>query len=589
MKQKDRLKLLLLEVEELILYIYAMEKEYIGKLKKVHKKYKQSARNLIHYTIMRSRNTSSLQKRLGKFGLSRLILIEPHIMASLLTTQAILKSMLGEKATFPKHTLSFAKSSKLLKKNVKELLGYRSKGRKTRIMVTLPVQASDDYQLVYDMISSGMNCARINCSAGNEESWQKMVLNVKEASKQLKKNCKIAMDLNGPKIRVDKILRTSKIMKVQNMKDSLGNTIKPIKVYFGEGAENPVLPVIPLRNYDKTLIKVEDVLSFFDSRSNQREIKVTRIDENGFLGELEDTTHFETDLPILKEESELFLIGELAEKNKPLYLNKDDDLIIVKEESIPDTCPDKIPRVTCTEPKLFGVLRVGEIVLFDDGVIEGMIMEITENEITIRITKVPHKGGKLKARKGINFPNSDLRLNSLSDHDLEILPYVIRNTDVINMSFVNRASDVTNLLELIKQHEIEHTPGLILKIETKTAIYNLTEIILEAMQIYPIGMMIARGDLAVEFGWESIGNIQEEILSTCKAAHITSIWATQVLENLAKKGIPSRAEITDTIMAQRADCIMLNKGNYILQAIDLLSVILKRMKKKSTTLKVLQV
>ena len=117
--------------------------------------------------------------------------------------------------------------------------------------------------------------------------------------------------------------------------------------------------------------------------------------------------------------------------------------------------------------------------------------------------------------------------------------------------------------------------GIVLKIETKNGYNQLTDILLEAMQVYPIGVMIARGDLAIETGWDNIGRIQEEILSICQATHVTDIWATQVLEGLAKKGIPSRSEITDTVMAQRADCVMLNKGPYILEAIKLLDIILK--------------
>ena len=89
--------------------------------------------------------------------------------------------------------------------------------------------------------------------------------------------------------------------------------------------------------------------------------------------------------------------------------------------------------------------------------------------------------------------------------------------------------------------------------------------------------MIARGDLAIEVGWKNIAWIQEEILSICQAGHVPDIWATQVLETLAKKGIPSRAEITDAAMAQRAECVMLNKGPYILDAIKLLDTILKEM------------
>ncbi|MGB5479538.1 MAG: pyruvate kinase, partial [Eudoraea sp.] len=112
---------------------------------------------------------------------------------------------------------------------------------------------------------------------------------------------------------------------------------------------------------------------------------------------------------------------------------------------------------------------------------------------------------------------------------------------------------------------------------TQSGFNNLAQILLEAMKTYPVGVMIARGDLAIECGWDNIGRVQREILSLCRAGHIPEIWATQVLENLSKQGIPSRAEMTDAAMAQRTDCVMLNKGPYILQAIKLLSTIFKDM------------
>jgi pyruvate kinase len=90
--------------------------------------------------------------------------------------------------------------------------------------------------------------------------------------------------------------------------------------------------------------------------------------------------------------------------------------------------------------------------------------------------------------------------------------------------------------------------------------------------------MIARGDLAVELGWQRLAEVQEEILWMCEAAHMPVIWATQVLENLTKTGIPSRAEITDAAMGVRAECVMLNKGPHILDAMRVLSDILRRMK-----------
>jgi pyruvate kinase len=89
--------------------------------------------------------------------------------------------------------------------------------------------------------------------------------------------------------------------------------------------------------------------------------------------------------------------------------------------------------------------------------------------------------------------------------------------------------------------------------------------------------MIARGDLAVECGFERLAEVQEEILWMCEAAHVPVIWATQVLESLAKEGFPSRAEITDAAMSERAECVMLNKGPHIREAVAVLDDILQRM------------
>ncbi|MDV7401664.1 pyruvate kinase, partial [Arthrospira platensis SPKY1] len=82
---------------------------------------------------------------------------------------------------------------------------------------------------------------------------------------------------------------------------------------------------------------------------------------------------------------------------------------------------------------------------------------------------------------------------------------------------------------------------------------------------------------AVEIGFERIAEVQEEILWICEAAHVPDIWATQVLDKLAKKGIATRAEITDAAMSARAECVMLNKGPYIVEAVRTLDNIIARM------------
>jgi len=107
--------------------------------------------------------------------------------------------------------------------------------------------------------------------------------------------------------------------------------------------------------------------------------------------------------------------------------------------------------------------------------------------------------------------------------------------------------------------------------------FNLPRLLLAALRTPPVGVMLARGDLAVEVGFERMAEVQEEILWLCEAAHVPVIWATQVLETLTKQGAPSRAEVTDAAMSGRAECVMLNKGPYVVRATQFLSHVLERM------------
>jgi pyruvate kinase len=133
----------------------------------------------------------------------------------------------------------------------------------------------------------------------------------------------------------------------------------------------------------------------------------------------------------------------------------------------------------------------------------------------------------------------------------------------------------------------------VLKIETQQAFGRLPSLLLTAMRHPPVAVMVARGDLGVEVGFERLSEVQEEILWLCEAAHIPVIWATQVLESLAKGGMPSRAEVTDAAMGSRAECVMLNKGPYIRQTLDFLCDVLNRMEshqeKKSSMLRKLSI
>jgi pyruvate kinase len=174
------------------------------------------------------------------------------------------------------------------------------------------------------------------------------------------------------------------------------------------------------------------------------------------------------------------------------------------------------------------------------------------------------------------LPDTRLNLPPLDGDDEAALAFAAAHADLVGYSFVRRPSDVVALqarLSALGRADL----GVVLKIETREAFDHLPSLLLAAMRRPTVGVMIARGDLAVECGWERLAELQEEILWICEAAHVPVIWATQVLEQLAKEGRPSRAEITDAAMSERAECVMLNKGPHIVEALRVLDDILQRM------------
>ncbi|MBI4604310.1 MAG: hypothetical protein HY721_20315 [Planctomycetes bacterium] len=233
--------------------------------------------------------------------------------------------------------------------------------------------------------------------------------------------------------------------------------------------------------------------------------------------------------------------------------------------------------VPCTLPEVFAFVRTGEKVWFDDGKIGAVVAAAGPDEVRVRITACPLTGRKLRADRGINLPDSSIELPALTAKDLQDLETVVKVADLVGLSFLNSAADVAALQEELARRT-DRKLGIVLKIETRRAFAQLPRILLAALRTPPVGVMIARGDLAVECGYERLAEVQEEILWICEAAHAPVIWATQVLETLAKKGTPSRAEITDAAMGERAECVMLNKGPHVVDAVRVLDDILRRMR-----------
>lgn len=223
-------------------------------------------------------------------------------------------------------------------------------------------------------------------------------------------------------------------------------------------------------------------------------------------------------------------------------------------------------------------LNINDVVLFDDGMIKAVVIAKEEDEVELVITNC-YKN-KLSSRKGINLPNTKLNLPALTASDISNLPFICQHADIVGYSFVRTGQDVEFLYRQLEKNNADNL-GVVFKIENQEAFKNLPQILLSGMKRDKIGVMIARGDLAVEIGFERISEVQNQILWICEAAHIPVIWATQVLENLAKTGIPTRAEISDAAQGSQAECVMLNKGPHINEAISTLKDILTRMEAHS--------
>ena len=266
----------------------------------------------------------------------------------------------------------------------------------------------------------------------------------------------------------------------------------------------------------------------------------------------------------------------LLSKNKQ-RVHPGDRLLLTQE--IPLDADKKIFKANCTIPEILSQLEVNHQVWINDGKIGAKVISLLPEGVLLEITHARSKGEKLRPDKGINFPDTILNLNPLTSKDQQDLDFIASHADIIGYSFVQQANDL-ELLQLELKARLGANscqPAIVAKIETPEAVKNLPELIVRAAGKQPFGVMIARGDLAVEIGYQRLAEIQEEILWLCQAAHVPVIWATQVLENLVKTKTPSRAEMTDAAMAERAECVMLNKGAYLTEALTVLDDVLTRM------------
>jgi pyruvate kinase len=542
--------------------------------------------NLVHYLALRQGDVRHLQRWLGARGLSSLGRCEAHVLATVESVRAALE---GTEPRFGPAIQSFEEGRAALDYNTDALFGPRPPGRVPRIMVTLPTAAADEYRLVRHLVSLGMDVARINGAHDDPDAWERMARHVRRASSEVGRSCRVSMDLPGPKLRTGPLAEGPQVVKLRPERDLRGVPVTPaVATLIGgsrSGAQATVLPVDPSWIERR---HTGDVASLVDTRGSRRDLRILKTAPHRCEVEVWDTTYVETGTS-LSCHGDVTRVGELMRVPRYHLLRAGDTLVLTRE--LDPAVPWRhgqpgYAQIGCTFAAAFGAAKVGQRVNLDDGKMTGVIEKVAGNELHVRILSAAARGSRLRAEKGINLPDTDLVASAVTDADLPLLEVAAAYADMLGVSFLRHEHDVDDIHRYLHRVGGEQL-GLILKIETNAAFTRLPEILLHAMRSPLVGVMIARGDLAVEVGYERLAEVQEEILWLCEAAHVPVIWATEVLDQLARTGHPSRAEVTDAAMGQRAECVMLNKGPHVDDAMVVLDDILRRMsrhQRKKTSL-----
>lgn len=586
----------------------AFEASHAAVLEAIVPERQLSARNLVHYLALRSEDIRDLQNELSELGLSSLGRSEAHAQATVQAVRSVLGTLVGHDANEmrPLTGPSFAAGRGALSANSDALLGSPPANRRVRIMVTMPSEAAGDAHLIEELLAGGMDVMRINCAHDDESHWLKMIQHLGRAKKRVKRPCKVFMDLAGPKLRTGPIEKVAGVVHWRPGRDAFGTTTAPARIWLHGERGRPKAEAdanLPVSGAFLGQLSAGAKISFTDLRGRQRELGVIAIEAAGAWAEGRDGCYIgegielSASIPGAKRKL-VERIRPLSPREQTIPLAHGDTLVVTRASklghpALRDTAGRLIEpaSVGCTLEEAFLCARPGERISFDDGKIGGLIKRVDSTSLIVEITQTAKATSMLGADKGINLPDTDLSVPGLTKKDLKDLKFVVQHADGVGMSFVRRHEDVTQLDAALGRYGAATTLGVVYKIETRAGFENLPEILLAAMSERPIGVMIARGDLAIECGYERLAELQEEILWISEAAHVPAIWATQVLESLAKKGTPSRAEITDAAMGERAECVMLNKGPHIVEALRVLDDILRRMQghqnKKSPRLRVL--
>ncbi len=546
--------------------------------------------NLLAYLALREHDLRELQLELAEQGLSSLGRLESNV---LLSGQQVLKHLGVSVPLAELHAPTSAQARALLAQRSRALLGRPREGRGTRIMVTLDASVIHQPDLLEQLLVTGMDIVRINCSHDSAREWAMIIDAIRHAEERLNRKgqgvgrrCRILMDLAGPKVRTGPLALETRSLKLAVPKDPLGRPCSLLEGYLDSQAtqtermripgEGPRFVIALPQQAGVEDLRVGEMLRVEDTRERIRRLYVMdRISPTRVRVGLERTAYVQEGTVLRTEHSAVFTVGPVMPQPVDLRVQAGDTLFLYRDPArLGHPAQGESPAgISCTLPEVLAHVKPGHRVFVDDGKIAAVVRACREDCLELEITAPRGIPARIRPEKGLNFPDSTIDVPALTDPDRQDLAFVVRHASAVGLSFVHRPRDLDDLRDALG--ELGHADmGIVVKIETKEAIHRLAQLLLAGLGLPKFGVMIARGDLAVEVGFENLALIQEDILCLCEAAHVPVIWATQVLETLAKSGLPARAEITDAAMGQRAECVMLNKGEHVLEAVKTLAGLL---------------
>jgi len=598
------------EFERLGKQLYAIYTSTVASAQKVQSKFrvdvyekenKCSLDNLLCYLALREHDLSDLQLRLATQGLSSLAMLEGHVLESI---EKILKYFGIEPINTSLCKVDSQASDLLLAKRSELLLGPPREKRRTHIMVTLDSSDIFQYELIEQLLENGLDIVRINCAHNSKREWRLLVETIHRAEelliergKGLGRRCMILMDLSGPKIRTGPMELKVRPLKISVPEDIRSHALRLAEGFldseashtelFDPGGAQPVF-VIAISKIDYGGLGSLDIgqkITFKDAR-DERITTITileRISPAKVRIGLEQTAYIKEDTKLECQINDVdndrskcsFTVGPIKAQPIEIKIEAGNALLLYRDNTkLGHNGSEGRPAgISCTHPDILCQVMVGHRVFIDDGRIEAVVRSSHQEYLELEIISPKGMTAEIKSNKGMNFPDSAISIPALTPEDIGNLDFIAKNADLVGLSFAHRPEDIHHLCkELAKLNHADLS--IVAKIETVDSVHNLAKILIAGLETPKFAILIARGDLAVEAGFENLAFIQEDILCLCEAAHIPVILATQILESLAESGLRTRPEIIDAVMGQRAECVMLNNGTHIVEAVKMLAGLL---------------